>query len=242
MPALTNAIFNSGILSHYERNIPEAERLASEVIALSTQYNFAFWLAIGSILRGWARSASGATAEGVACIDNGIEDYRAAGQVLGMPYFLGLKAEALYLAERTSEALEAIKEAQAFAQRSSAHCWSAELHRLRGVFLTALDAEEAEIDASFCAAIRVAREQKSVSLQKRAEATYTEYRTQKASWSGDMDSGCLFGDCSQCAVSRFGCGKSSVIKQTLEMQSEEHFGYKRSAKRSVLSQGCWVNS
>src|SRR5208282_5860956 len=34
----------------------------------------------------------------------------------------------------------------------------------------------------------------------------------------DTDSDYLFGDCSQRAVSRFGCGKSSVIKQTLEMQ------------------------
>src|SRR5271165_194174 len=37
----------------------------------------------------------------------------------------------------------------------------------------------------------------------------------------NVDSDYLFGDCSQRAVSRFGCGKSSVIKQTLEMQSED---------------------
>jgi hypothetical protein len=37
-------------------------------------------------------------------------------------------------------------------------------------------------------AIRVAKEQKSVSLGKRAEATYAEYRRQKASGSG----GCGF--------------------------------------------------
>jgi hypothetical protein len=37
----------------------------------------------------------------------------------------------------------------------------------------------------------------------------------------DTDSDYLFGDCSQRAISRFGCGKSSVIKQTLEMQSED---------------------
>jgi len=33
--------------------------------------------------------------------------------------------------------------------------------------------------ASFCAAIRIAKEQKSVSLEKRAEASYAEYRGQK---------------------------------------------------------------
>jgi hypothetical protein len=62
--------------------------------------------------------------------------------------------------------------------------WSVELHRLRAVFLTALGAEETQIEASLCAAIRIASEQKSISLEKRAEATYAEYRRQKASASG----------------------------------------------------------
>jgi hypothetical protein len=39
------------------------------------------------------------------------------------------------------------------------------------------------LETSFQAAIRIAKEQKSVSLEKRAEATYTEYRHQKASGS-----------------------------------------------------------
>jgi hypothetical protein len=37
---------------------------------------------------------------------------------------------------------------------------------------------------SFHEAIRTAKEQKSVSNEKRAEATYAEYRRQKASGSG----------------------------------------------------------
>jgi hypothetical protein len=52
------------------------------------------------------------------------------------------------------------------------------------VFLSTLAAEETQIEASFCAAIRTAMEQKSVSLEKRAEGTYAEYRRQKARGSG----------------------------------------------------------
>jgi hypothetical protein len=63
----------------------------------------------------------------------------------------------------------------------------AELHRLRGVFLSATGAKETQIEASFCEAIRIAREQKSVALEKRADATYTEYRRQKASASGGRE-------------------------------------------------------
>jgi hypothetical protein len=104
--------------------------------------------------------------------------------VLRLPYYLGRKAEALHLADRTSEALEATNEAEALAERFEHRYFFAELHRLRGVFLTAMGAEETQIEDSFCPAIRIAKEQKSVSLEKRAEATYAEYRRQKASASG----------------------------------------------------------
>jgi len=54
----------------------------------------------------------------------------------------------LYLAERTSEALEAITEAEALVARTGERWWCAELHRLRGVFLAAIGAEETQIEAS----------------------------------------------------------------------------------------------
>jgi hypothetical protein len=75
-------------------------------------------------------------------------------------------------------------EAEAEAERFEERRWSAELHRLRGVFLAAVGADETQVEASFCAAINTARGQKSVSLAKRAEGTYAEYRRQKGSASG----------------------------------------------------------
>jgi hypothetical protein len=44
-----------------------------------------------------------------------------------------------------------------------------------------MGADHTQIEASFCAAIGTAKEQKSISLGKRAEATYAEYGRQKAS-------------------------------------------------------------
>ena len=54
---------------------------------------------------------------------------------------LALKAEALHLADRTSEALETIKEAELLKDLRSAG-GVPRLHRLRGVFLAALGAED----------------------------------------------------------------------------------------------------
>ena len=179
--ALGHALAWAAGLGFAERNHAEVDRLASDLIELSTRNNFLHFLAIGTIIRGWARSASGNKAEAIPGIEQGIKDLRATGSVLGLATDLALKAEALYLADRASEALEAINEAVAIAERFEHGYCSAELHRLRGVFLAALGAEETQIEASFCEAIRIAKEQKSVSLEKRAEATYAEYRRQKAS-------------------------------------------------------------
>jgi protein kinase-like protein/NACHT domain-containing protein len=171
-------------LAYCERNPAEVDRLVSDLLELCTRHNFVHWLAIGAIWRGWVRSASGDAVEGIPWIEQGIRDLRATSAVLGMPAHLTRKAEALHLADRTFEALGAIKEAEALADRFEHRDCCADLHRLRGVFLATLGAEESQIEASFCAAIRIAREQKSVSLEKRAEEAYAEYHRQKASASG----------------------------------------------------------
>jgi hypothetical protein len=183
MNALAIALVWAAGLAAIEHNPVEVDRLASEMIELSTRHNFANYLAIGAIHRGWARSASGDAVEGIPWLERGIRDFRATGSVLGLPHFLGLKAEALHLADRTSEALKVIGEAEALAERFGQRSAFSRLHRLRGLLLIALGADETQIEASFREAIRAAREQKSVSLEKRAQATYAEYLRQKASGS-----------------------------------------------------------
>ena len=179
MHGLAVALNFAAVLGYLGRKPAEVERLATDLIELSTRQNFAFWLAQGAVYRGWARSASGNAAEGIPWIQDGIEDYRATGAMLGLPLFLALKAEALYLAGHISEALEAIQEAEALAERIDLGWCLEELHRLRGVFLAGLGAYERQIDASFCEAIRIAKVQRAVSLEKRAEATYAEYRSRR---------------------------------------------------------------
>ena len=92
------------------------------------------WLAIGTVLHGWARSVAGDTAEGLSRINNGLRDYRATGAMLNMPFWLALRAEALHLAGCTREALESIDEAETLVERSEERWCCAELHRLRGLF------------------------------------------------------------------------------------------------------------
>ena len=174
---LANALFWAAVLAQMGRQALEAERLASELIELAIRQNFGKRRAPGEILREWARSLRGANrTESIFCIEGGI---RAIGFTLVMPYYLALKAEALYVEGRFSEALKAISDAEAMAERLEEHWWCAELHRLRGVFLTAMGADSAAIDASFQAAINTAKQQKSTSLAQRAQVTLADYNREK---------------------------------------------------------------
>jgi hypothetical protein len=56
-----------------------------------------------------------------------------------------------------------------------------------------------------------------------------------------VDSDYLFGNCLQRLGSRFGCGKSRVIKQTLEMESEDTSATRDPLKEACLARGVWVN-
>src|SRR5271165_5244246 len=85
---LAFALAWAAAFSHAERNPAEVDCLASDLIELSTRHNFVYWLAIGAIWRGWARSASGNTVEGVPWIEQGIRDCRATGALLSLPQFL----------------------------------------------------------------------------------------------------------------------------------------------------------
>jgi len=59
MNSLAVALTWAAMLGTCERNAAEVERYSSDLIELSTRYHFAHHLAVGSIFRGWARSASG---------------------------------------------------------------------------------------------------------------------------------------------------------------------------------------
>ena len=52
MHGLAVALHYATVLAYYERNPAEVERLASDVVELSTRQNFPHWLVQGCILRG----------------------------------------------------------------------------------------------------------------------------------------------------------------------------------------------
>ena len=58
---------------------------------------------MGTVYRGWARSASGDTADGIPWIVQGIEDYRATGSIIDLPYFLAQVSQFLTKKEKVKD-------------------------------------------------------------------------------------------------------------------------------------------
>jgi len=81
-------------LGSVEHNLAEVERFSSDLIELSTRHHFTLWMAIG-IYRGWARSASDDTAEGIPGIEQGIRDLRATGTVLSPAILPGAQGRSI---------------------------------------------------------------------------------------------------------------------------------------------------
>ena len=74
-------------------------------MTLSTEQGLSFWLAWGTIVRGWALAEQGQGEEGIAQIRQGLAAYRATGAEGWRSYFLTLLAEAYGKVGQTEEGL-----------------------------------------------------------------------------------------------------------------------------------------
>ena len=161
--ALAAAAFLHQFLGERER----VKELAAEILALSAEHGFPFWMTIGAVLQGWCRCAEGEVDAGLGQIRQGLGQYRGMGAKLVVPYCLNLLAGALEQAGRPDEALSLVDEALAETE-STGEAWrEAESLCLKGELLQALGQTETAGDFLLQAAER-AREQGARSLELRA--------------------------------------------------------------------------
>jgi predicted ATPase len=138
-------------------------------IAFSTEQEFQFWKALGTVLRGWLLAQQGQRDEGLEQISQGIKAWRATGAEMLWPYLLGLYAEVHGNVGHVDTGLRLLDEALTVVDKHDEHLHQAELHRLKGVLLLqqALpDMQQAE--ACFQQALAVAHHQQAKSWELRA--------------------------------------------------------------------------
>jgi predicted ATPase len=132
LPGLAHALYMAAAIHWFRREPRTAQECSEDCIALATKHGFKFWLAGGSILRGWALAAQGHVAEGVTWLREGLAEWRTTGARIRMPFHLALLAETLSADGRTEEALASLAEALTTSEATGECVYNAELHRLRG--------------------------------------------------------------------------------------------------------------
>ncbi|MBI4228838.1 MAG: hypothetical protein HY693_03845 [Deltaproteobacteria bacterium] len=163
------ALRSVAVIHQFRFESQAAQGWAEKLIALSNEQGFAYLLAWGTILRGWALATQGQGREGVSQIAEGLTIHRETEGELARPYFLALKAEANLELAKAQEGLRAIDEAIEIMNKNEECFFEGELHRLKGELLLALSHDcEAKAEACFHQALGVARRQSAVSLELRA--------------------------------------------------------------------------
>jgi hypothetical protein len=108
------------------------EEQVDEVVAVAAEQGFSFYIASGTIQRGWLKVMNGDVAEGMSLLRSGSTAYRAIGQEAWMPYFIALLAGACEIAGQVEEGLALLDDALQIAKRTGERWFAAELNRRKG--------------------------------------------------------------------------------------------------------------
>ena len=130
--SLGYALNFAAALHCFRREARQTRERAETTLTLSGEQGFPLWLAMGTILRSWARVEQGEGEEGLPQIQQGLAAFQAIGAGLGRTAFLALLAESYGRAGQADEGLRVLTEALAVAERNGERLYEAEIHRLRG--------------------------------------------------------------------------------------------------------------
>jgi predicted ATPase len=142
-----SALDHAAWLHQYRRERRLAQDQTEADMALCREQGFAFFLADGTIMHGWALAAQGRRAEGMTQMQQGMATLRTIGVGVLLPRDHTMLAEAYGESGQVEEGLRLLAEALATAHQQGAHLWEPELYRVKGGLLLRQripDAPEAE--------------------------------------------------------------------------------------------------
>jgi predicted ATPase len=141
---------------------------ANAAIALCEEHEFAHYLAMGLILRGWATAQQGEFEKGIAEIQEGLGKQRATGASLFESYALGLLADACIKNERYGQAFDFLEQAKLrLGEEDSERFYAAEIYRLLGETYLRSRRDLDQAERYLFKGLKVAREQRAKSFELR---------------------------------------------------------------------------
>jgi predicted ATPase len=146
---------------------PSLLQRAEELNALAHEQNFPFLVSGATIYHGWCMAALGREQQGIAQLTHGLSAFRATGANLAFPLCLTLLADAYGKAHQPKQGLIQLSEAERLVEATEERWAEAEMYRVRGELLIAMEDFDAA-EASFRRAATVAQHQSAKLFELRA--------------------------------------------------------------------------
>jgi predicted ATPase len=173
--SLVFALSFAARLHWFRGETPLAHERNEAALTLARQQEFPLFVAMETILRGWALAEQGHGAAGLVQMHHGLAAWRATQAELERPYWLALLAVVYGRAGQATEGFGALAEALTLVADTGERWWEAELYRLQGELHVqagtrpkAPEGATAEAEACFQRALAVAHQQQAKSLELRA--------------------------------------------------------------------------
>jgi len=160
LPSRAFALFQACWLQMLNGQLLIDQTLLDQLIAICEEHGFANWRAMAIALKGWATARSGNPEAGASLLVKGLDQWRATGARLMVPYLLGLLAEVRALQGRWQEADEHIAQGLELIAENGDRVFAPGLLRLRGQLAPDTMDRAGEPNATWLrGAIAAAREQ-----------------------------------------------------------------------------------
>ena len=169
-PFSLSVAFSWGAALHqFRREGRAVQERAEAAISLTKEQGFPFWLAVGSLLRGWALVHQGQVEEGIGQMQQGLRAHHATSVEQMRPYWLALLADAYGSMGQPEAGLAVLVEALTLAETTGERWCAPELYRLKGALLLQQSSDhQAEAETCFHHAISIAQSQQAKSWELRA--------------------------------------------------------------------------
>lgn len=161
------ALCYQATLHQYCQDAHSAYETAETAVKVASEHGIRQWLAWGTIVLGWALAILHKQKEGIARIQEGLDNWREK-ELFCVRYFLYLKAEVLATLGRLDEGIETLDGAIKISDEGSQRFYLAELYRLKGDLLLKQSIDQyTNATACYKKALNVARDQEAKSLELR---------------------------------------------------------------------------
>ncbi|KAA1258979.1 Serine/threonine-protein kinase PrkC [Rubripirellula obstinata] len=155
-------------LHQFRGDVDRTEKTCDLSDRLGKEYGFPFWNAWTLAIRGWVQDQRGDPLTAMKTIQDGIDNWCAAGSAAGCHYLYTLLAQACINADKQDDTEKALTEAQQFADKTGERFYESEIARLRGELAFRRGAADSEVKAWYRKAIAIAKKQGAKSLELRA--------------------------------------------------------------------------